>query len=63
MILVSFFLSRRALFRNLSCNGVRLKVKKFVRTDTQTNKQTHTSHLILKDDILMKFFQKIWAKT
>jgi hypothetical protein len=40
MILVSFFFSHRALFKNLSRNGTALKVTKFGDTNRQTNKQT-----------------------
>ena len=49
MILVSFFFSHRALSIGIGRDGIGLKVKKFVRTDKQTHKQTHISRLILKD--------------
>jgi hypothetical protein len=45
MILVSFFFSHRALSKNLSRNGIKLKVIEFDDTD----KQTDISRLILKD--------------
>jgi hypothetical protein len=45
MILVLFFLSHLALSKNLSRNGIGLKVTKF----GDTNKQTDISRLILKD--------------
>src|SRR6185437_3127410 len=51
MILVSFFFSHRALSKNLSRNGIGLKVTKFGDTD----KQTDISRLILKDFKKCKF--------
>jgi hypothetical protein len=39
MILVSFFFSLQALSKNLSRNGIGLKVTKFGETDKQTDRQ------------------------
>jgi hypothetical protein len=63
MILVSFFFSHQALSKNLSRNGIRLKVTKFGDTNRQTNR--HLSFNIKRSfltgnvDKMSDFFE-IW---
>ena len=74
MILVSFFFSHRALSKNLSRNGIGLKVTKFGDTDKQTDRHFSfnikrlgclesiaPSFILLNLDPEIRFRQKIFS--